>query len=69
MGLFGFLKSKKKKAAEASAAEADGLMQLDGGGLAGIEPPETRYTQEYQDFLASQEADGSSCRNAQDQPE
>ena len=61
MGLFDFLKSKKKKAegspaketAEKDAAE---VMQMDESGLEGIEPLETRYTQEYQDFLASQEA-------------
>ena len=56
MGLFDFLKPKKEKTDEASAAEADSLMPLDGADLAGIDPPETRYTQEYQDFLASQEA-------------
>ena len=61
MGLFDFLKSKKKKAEESLAKEtaekeAAEVMQMDESGLEGIEPLETRYTQEYQDFLASQEA-------------
>ena len=55
MGLFDFLKSKKKK--EEAPAEAE-VLPLDSSELAGIEPPETRYTQEYQDFLASREAAG-----------
>ena len=56
MGLFGFLK-RKKKAAAASEGDSDGLLTL-GGVPEGIEPPETRYTQEYADFLASQEDAG-----------
>ena len=44
MGLFDFLKSRKKK--EEAPAEAE-VLPLDSSELAGIEPPETRYTQEY----------------------
>ena len=54
MGLFDSFKSKKKKKSEETAGnEALELLPLDD---AGIDPPETRYTQEYQEFLASQEA-------------
>ncbi len=56
MGLFDFLKSKKKRRKKAAGSEADGVMRLDAVDLSGTEPIETRYTQEYQDFLASQEA-------------
>ena len=68
MGLFDFLKSKKKKDEAAAENEPGGVTELDTSELAGIDPPETRYTQEYQDFLASQEADegrgdaGEGCR-------
>lgn len=55
MGLFDFLKSKKKKAEEA-AAEAEEPVALDDSQLDGIEPPETRYTEEYKEYLAAQEA-------------
>ena len=52
MGFFDFLKSKKKKAeAEAEKAEVLGL-EVD---PAGIDPPETRYTEEYREFLETQE--------------
>ena len=54
MGLFDFLK-KKKKEEPAPEAEAGGVAELNTDMIADIEPPETRYTQEYQDFLASQE--------------
>ena len=57
MGLFDFLKSKKKKDEAAAENEPGGVTELDTSELAGIDPPETRYTQEYRDFLASQEAD------------
>ena len=57
MGLFDFLK-RKKKAAAASEGDSDGLLTLGDGAPEGIEPPETRYTQEYADFLASQEDAG-----------
>ena len=56
MGLFDFLKPKKQKGEAASEAGADELLHLDDADLAGIEPAETRYTQEYQDFLEAQEA-------------
>ena len=56
MGLFDFLK-RKKKTGEA-APEADALLDLNDVDPAMIDPPETRYTQEYQDFLAQQEAAG-----------
>ena len=56
MGLFDFLK-RKKKTGEA-APEADALLDLSDVDPAEIDPPETRYTQEYQDLLAQQEAAG-----------
>ena len=52
MGLFDFLKRKKKP--QETAPEE--LIDIGSADLSGIEPPETRYTQEYRDFLASQEA-------------
>ena len=55
MGFFDFLRKKKKDEA-APEKETDGLTSLDDVDLSGIEPPETRYTQEYRDFLAEQEA-------------
>ena len=52
MGFFDFLKSKKKKAeAEAEKAEVLGL-EVD---PADIDPPETRYTEEYREFLENRE--------------
>ena len=57
MGLFDFLKSKKKKEEPAPIVEAEAPASLDDVDLSGLEPPETRYTQEYQDFLA--ELDGA----------
>ena len=56
MGLFDAFRSKKKKQDDISAGETDGLLHLDDVGRSGIDPPETRYTQEYQEFLASMEA-------------
>ncbi len=57
MGFFDFLKPKKKKKSETAAdAAADAVMELEVD-PADIDPPETRYTQEYRDFLASQEAE------------
>jgi hypothetical protein len=56
MGLFDFLKRKKKTGEDAAAREPEDLLSLDGADLSGIEPSETRYTQEYQDYLAAQEA-------------
>ncbi len=54
MGLFDFLKKKKKSEAIPGneAADADQLGVIAPPEIA---PPETRYTQEYRDFLASQE--------------
>ena len=53
MGFFDFLKSKKKKAA-AEAEKAEVLeLEVD---AAGIDPPETRYTEEYREFLENREA-------------
>ena len=46
MGLFDFLK-RKKKTDEAS----DGPIDLGADALPGVDPPETRFTQEYRDFL------------------
>ena len=56
MGLFDFLKSKKRKKKEAAGKTAEETMRLDGVDLSGVEPTETRYTQEYQDYLAAQKA-------------
>ena len=53
MGLFDFLKRKKKK--EEAEAEAEQVMELDDSELQGIEPPETRFTDEYKEYLASLE--------------
>lgn len=53
MGLFDFLKKKKEETAEVERAMP---LTLDGFDPESVVPPETRYTQEYQDFLASQEA-------------
>ena len=58
MGFFDRFKSKKKKGETAPAGETEVLRGLEDVDLSGIEPPETRYTQEYQDFLASQEGSG-----------
>ena len=49
MGIFKKWRKKEEKPAE-------NVMSLDDVYLSGTEPPETRYTQDYQDFLASQEA-------------
>ena len=57
MGLFDFLRSKKRRKKKAAGGEAENTMRLDGVDLAGVEPTETRYTQEYQDYLAQQEAE------------
>ena len=59
MGLFDFWKKRKKKAAAAAAAEAAATADLSGVDPAEIVPPETRYTQDYKDYLASREAEGS----------
>ena len=54
MGLFTFLKRKNR---DAEAAKTETLTALDVD-PAMIDPPETRYTKEYQAFLAEQEAAG-----------
>ena len=64
MGLFDFLKKKKKK--EEPAPDAVAALNTDM--LEGIEPPETRYTQEYKDFLASQEQEAR-CGEAPEEEE
>lgn len=56
MGLFDAFRSKKKKQESVAESETIDLMSLDDVDLSGIEPCETRYTQEYQEFLAAQEA-------------
>ena len=57
MGLFDFLKRKKKTECD-PAQETEELLDVSQADLSGFEPPETRYTQEYRDFLAEQEAGG-----------
>lgn len=56
MGLFDFLK-KKKKTGAAGREEPEGGEELSVILPPETEPPETRYTQEYQDFLAALEDD------------
>ncbi len=53
MGLFDFLKKKKKPEAIPENGPEE-LLEL-GVDPAGIDPPETRYTQEYSDYLHSLE--------------
>ena len=62
MGLFDFWKRRKKKKAVSENETAD----LSGVDPAEIVPPETRYTQEYQDYLASREKEerGTGKKNA-----
>ena len=63
MGLFDFLKKKKNKGAE---VERSMPLTLDGFDPNAVTPPDTRYTQEYQDFLASQEAaQNRACTDAE----
>ena len=56
MGLFDFLKRKKKK--KNVEIERSMPVTLDGFDPSTVVPPDTRYTQEYQEFLAAQEAAG-----------
>ena len=49
------MKSKKKKNEAKAESETAGLAGLDDVDLSGLEPPETRYTEEYREFLASME--------------
>ena len=69
MGLFDFLRSKKKRKKKAAESEAESTMRLDGVDLSGVEPTETRYTQEYQDYLAQQEAERTASRYPAVSPE
>lgn len=52
MRLFDFFRSKRKKKKAGPAAET---MDLSGVDPAELVPPETKYTREYQAFLASRE--------------
>ena len=54
MGLFDFLKPKKKKDEAVPAAVPEDFVSLAGAELSEPVPPETRYTEEYQEYLASQ---------------
>ena len=65
MGLFDFFRRKKKDQEEAQTTGAGPLCSLDDVDPAAIVPPETRYTQEYQDFLAAQEASSPTQREQQ----
>ena len=56
MGLFDFLKSKKKKDEAVPAAQPEDFVPLAGAELSEPVPPETRYTEEYQEYLASQDS-------------
>lgn len=56
MGLFDFLKKKTKN--ESEAVERSMPTTLEGFDPSAVVPPDTRFTQEYQDFLAAQEAAG-----------
>lgn len=66
MGLFDFF--RKKKTGDPAASEAEALQSLDGADLSGVEPCETRYTQEYQDYLAAQEAAGEAPQEEESAP-
>ena len=57
MKLFDFFKSKKKRKKTGSGAEGEAPVELSGVDPEEIVPPETRYTQEYKDFLASRESE------------
>ncbi len=56
MGLFDFLKKKTKN--ESEVVERSMPTTLEGFDPSTVVPPDTRFTQEYQDFLAAQEAAG-----------
>ena len=66
MGFFDFLKSKKKK--EEVAARVEKMQRLDDVDPAEINPPETRFTEEYREFLETLEADEPSKTIAADEP-
>ncbi len=65
MGLFDFLK-KKKKTGAAGREESEGGEELSVILPPETEPPETRYTQEYQDFLAALEEDERAGEESED---
>ena len=59
MGLFDFFRNmRKKRKIEDTGIERSLPQTLDGFDPNAVTPPDTRYTQEYQDFLAAQEAGG-----------
>ena len=67
MGLFDFLKKKRQ---DADAETERGLpVTLEGFDPDAVTPPDTRYTQEYQDFLAAQEAAGQNRDGTEVAPE
>ena len=68
MGFFDFLKSKKKRKAEAEAAAQAAVQTLEVD-PSEIDPPETRFTEEYREFLETQEAaQRSAAPTAEDFP-
>lgn len=62
MKWFDFFRSKRKKKKAGSLSEAAELQDLSGVDPAEIVPPESRFTQEFKDFLASQEAAAEKAR-------
>ena len=62
MGLFDFLKRKKRDGEYAPEEAPAAPISIDDADLSAFDPPETRYTQEDKDFLASQDAVGGSVR-------
>ena len=68
MGLFDFLKSKKRKKEPVPEAGTEEVIDLGDVEQLEIDAPETRYTQEYQDFLAAQEA-AEGCEASEEEPE
>ena len=68
MGLIAFLKSKFGKNKEEKKTENDVVMTLKAD-PADIDPPETRFTEEYREFLETQEAaQRSAAPTAEDFP-
>ena len=62
MKWFDFFRSKRKKKKAGSLSEAAELQDLSGVDPAEIVPPESRFTQEFKDFLASQEVAAEKAR-------
>lgn len=70
MKLINWMKAKKQKSKEKRQAKQEQIERRIGGapneilldGDTGIEPPPTRFTEEYREFLAQQEAAGESDR-------